>query len=70
MGDESRLTEKIDFRVTKEEKEELTRVAEENNLTIGEIMRKALDTIPVLFDEELTLARLIEMAGVLKRNQD
>ncbi len=69
MGHPERLTEHIHFRTTAAHKEELMQLAEASGLSLGHIIRMATKTVEILFDEELTLARLIEYAGILKKDR-
>ena len=55
----------IHFRVHKAEKKALQDVAKRNGMTMGELLRKGMKTIKVIFGEEITIGDLIIMSDVL-----
>jgi len=59
----------IHFRCDSVEKRELQEVARNNNMTLGELMRKGIKTIKVIFGEAITIGDLIIMSDVLREEK-
>lgn len=55
----------IHFRCHAAEKEALSEVAERNGMTLGELMRKGMKTIKVIFGTDISVGDLIIRSDVL-----
>jgi hypothetical protein len=59
------LNDAIHFRCSNVEKMELEEVAARNGMTLGELMRKGMKTIKVIFGDDISIGDLIIMSDVL-----
>jgi len=59
----------IHFRCTKAEKDMLQLVADRNNMTMGELLRKGMKTIKVIFGTKMSIGDLIIRSEVLLEDE-
>lgn len=60
----------IHFRCRKSEKEALKKVASRNDMTLGELLRKGMKTIKVIFGTDITVGDLFIMSEVLLEEKE